>query len=457
MGAVTYRCARERDTAALAHYMRQILTESDYLTHDRHDPPLSEAQLRTTIAQATQGANQLVLLALSGDNLIGLLRFRGGNTRRTRHTGEVGITVRRRWWGRGVATGLLTRFLKWVLESGAVRQVNLRVRPDNQRALALYRRHGFAVTGRMNRELCIDGRFYDHLVMGLSIEPPSPQYHATTGAPLTMSTPSPYRQIGPFTYLTAADVLDGQRPTLLFLHGSGHSALFWEHQLDAMANAAACLAMDLPGHGRNQAPVCTSVAEHAAAVGDFLDALGVGPVIPVGLSLGGAIVQWLLLHHPDRCRAGVIVNSGARLRVAPAIFEAIEGDYLRYLDTLKEMALGAAQRGNSEIGTLLERCTTMDAAVTVADFRCCDQFDVMADLGRIQHPVLVMAAAEDQLTPPKYGAFLEEAIPGARRVTLGGVGHLSPVEAPLAFNTALTGFVEALPSLDGENSGSKGD
>jgi pimeloyl-ACP methyl ester carboxylesterase/RimJ/RimL family protein N-acetyltransferase len=440
---------------ALVTYMAQILVESDYLTHDPQDPPLSEAQLRTTIVQATQGANQLVLLALSGGSVIGLLRFRGGSTRRTRHTGEVGITVRRRWWGRGVATGLLTRFLKWAAESGVVRQVNLRVRPDNQRALALYRRHGFAVTGRMNRELCIQGCFYDHLVMGLSIEPPNPVRLPMKGAPLAMSTQSPYRQVGPFTYLATADDFDGQRPTLLFLHGSGHSALFWEHQLEAMATAADCLALDLPGHGRSPAPVCTSVAEHAEAVSAFLDTLGIGPVIPVGLSLGGAIVQWLLLHHPDRCRAGVIVNSGARLRVAPAIFEALERDYPRYLETLKEMALGAAQRGNSEIDALLERCTSMEAAVTTADFRCCDRFDVMADLGRIELPVLVMAATEDKLTPLKYSAFLEETIPGARRVTLSGVGHLSPVEAPSAFNTALAAFVETL-SRDGESNASKG-
>jgi pimeloyl-ACP methyl ester carboxylesterase len=263
-----------------------------------------------------------------------------------------------------------------------------------------------------------------------------------------MPLPSPshltHGQIGRFTYLSVPQHFAGERPTLLFLHGSGHSALFWERQLEALGAAANCLALDLPGHGRSSEAACTSVAQHAATVCEFLAAIGTGAVIPVGLSLGGAIVQWLLLHHPERCRAGVIVNSGARLRVAPVIFETLEGDYPRYLEMLKEMALSPARRWDEKIDALLKRCTTKDAALTAADFRCCDRFDLMADLDRIDRPVLVMAAAEDRLTPPKYGAFLADVIPAARRVTLTKAGHFSPLERPKAFNAALMTFITSL-------------
>jgi pimeloyl-ACP methyl ester carboxylesterase len=207
---------------------------------------------------------------------------------------------------------------------------------------------------------------------------------------------------------------------------------------------ANCLALDLPGHGRSTAPAPASVADHAAAVCEFLNTLGTGPVIPVGLSLGGAIVQWLLRHHPERCQAGVIVNSGARLRVAPVIFEVLEKDYARYLEMLKEMALSPTHRQDAEIDAILKRCTTPDAAVTAADFHCCDHFDMMADLDAIDRPVLVMAAGADTLTPPKYAKFLEASIPGAHRVTLADAGHLSPLEQPEAFNAALKDFIESL-------------
>jgi pimeloyl-ACP methyl ester carboxylesterase len=259
-----------------------------------------------------------------------------------------------------------------------------------------------------------------------------------------MSSIPALKHLQGFTYLALPDTVDQRRPTLLFLHGSGHSASFWERQLASLTEVANCLALDLPGHGRSTAPAPASVADHAAAVGEFLETLSTGPVIPVGLSLGGAIVQWLLRHHPERCQAGVIVNSGARLRVAPAIFEALEKDYARYLVMLKEMALCPTHRKDTQIDAILKHCTTPDAAVTAADFRCCDRFDMMADLGAIERPVLVMAAEADALTPPKYADFLETSIPGASRVTLADAGHLSPLEQPEAFNAALTEFIESL-------------
>lgn len=170
-GAVTYRTAKLEDAIALGRYLAQVFTETDYLSQCAQDPPAPTAQVTQTIAEAAKGANQFLLLAMEAGEIVGMLRFKGGATRRTCHTGEVGITVLKAHWGRGTATGLLTRCLNWATHGRLIRQINLRVRPDNDRALALYRRHGFIETGRMKRDLCIDGRFFDHLVMGLAIDP----------------------------------------------------------------------------------------------------------------------------------------------------------------------------------------------------------------------------------------------------------------------------------------------
>jgi RimJ/RimL family protein N-acetyltransferase len=52
----------------------------------------------------------------------------------------------------------------------SVTKVNLRVRTDNQRALAIYRRLGFAVEGTLRRDICVDGQCYDHYAMGLFVD-----------------------------------------------------------------------------------------------------------------------------------------------------------------------------------------------------------------------------------------------------------------------------------------------
>lgn len=80
------------------------------------------------------------------------------------------MSVRRSLWGLGVGTALVEVFLEWVRREPSVTKVNLRVRTDNARALALYRRCGFTVEGTLRRDICVDGHYYDHYSMGLLVD-----------------------------------------------------------------------------------------------------------------------------------------------------------------------------------------------------------------------------------------------------------------------------------------------
>ena len=63
-------------------------------------------------------------------------------------------------------------------------------------------------------------------------------------------------------------------------------------------------------------------------------------------------------------------------------------------------------------------------------------------LGRIDVPTLVVGGAEDTISSPEVMGEMAGRIPGARHVTLPGVGHLSNLEDPNGFNEALAGFLE---------------
>ena len=89
-----------------------------------------------------------------------------------------------------------------------------------------------------------------------------------------------------------------------------------------------------------------------------------------------------------------------------------------------------------------ERC---DPQVVLKDFAACNGFDVMPRIGSIGLPVLVVSAEDDQLTPPKFGEFLKNSIPGASHAHILDAGHILPVEKPEPFNNAVKEF------LDNEN------
>jgi pimeloyl-ACP methyl ester carboxylesterase len=236
---------------------------------------------------------------------------------------------------------------------------------------------------------------------------------------------------------------DPQLPLLLFIHGAGGSHLLWLAQLRALAARANTVAIDLPGHGRSAAPGCRQVADYAAAVRGFIAAAGLQRSLVCGLSMGGAIAQSLLLEGAPGLVGGILISTGARLRVLPAIFDLLERDFPAYLDLLGQM-LAAPEADPRVIEAAVREAAACPAEITRGDFEACDRFDVVARLPAIAHPVLVIAAEGDRLTPPKYGRLLADKIPGARLALVPQAGHIAPLERPEAVSALIEGFLSEL-------------
>jgi pimeloyl-ACP methyl ester carboxylesterase len=71
--------------------------------------------------------------------------------------------------------------------------------------------------------------------------------------------------------------------------------------------------------------------------------------------------------------------------------------------------------------------------------------DSTADLKEITMPALVVVGENDTVTPPEAAQTLHDLIRGSRLVVLPEAGHLSNLEAPVAFNGALAEFLLSLP------------
>ncbi len=237
--------------------------------------------------------------------------------------------------------------------------------------------------------------------------------------------------------------LDSGVPTVVFIHGSGGASVLWHAQVEALADAMNTIALDLPGHGASGGGGMDSVGRYAEAVDAFISSLGVLRAVPCGLSLGGAIVLHLLLEKRGRYEAGILVNTGARLRVLPLIFETIEKDYRSYLEGAPRFSI-SEKTDPARIAPLMEATAACPPEVTLGDFRACDAFDVMGRLGEIEVPVLVFTASEDKMTPPKYGLYLADHIERSTLVNIEDAGHLSPMEQPEAVSRAIRDFVLGL-------------
>ena len=242
-------------------------------------------------------------------------------------------------------------------------------------------------------------------------------------------------------YIAGRWPLEPGRSTIVFIHGSGGSCLFWKAQVEGLDARVNTLAIDLPGHGRSETKGKEKVEDYTKAVANFIMDINVPNPIPCGLSLGGAIALQLLLDYQKQFKAGMLISTGSRLKVAPVIFDAIANDYNDFVEMLCKFSC-SKKTDHKLVHPFREDLVKCKPEVSNGDFVACNSFDISEQLTTIKVPVLVVTAEDDKLTPPKYGEFLSMTIKNAHREHIMDAGHIVPMEKPEEVNRAIADFLD---------------
>jgi pimeloyl-ACP methyl ester carboxylesterase len=250
----------------------------------------------------------------------------------------------------------------------------------------------------------------------------------------------PFAQIGEQALFYTVSRRGG--PALILIHGAGGSHLHWPAALRRMPGATV-YAVDLPGHGRSEGPGREHIEDYVADIVRFMDAVGVSRGVLVGHSMGGAIAQMTALMAPERVAGLVLVGTGARLRVAPALLDGILQDARGALALITEWAWGP-EADPAMVARGRQMMARVNPRVVWGDFAACDRFDIRERVGEITAPALVITGSEDRMTPPKFGQWLAERIPGARFVLVEGAGHMVMLEKPDQVASAVREWLKAV-------------
>ncbi len=124
-----------------------------------------------------------------------------------------------------------------------------------------------------------------------------------------MTTPSEFSMEMPARGGVMAGLdFGGEAPKrLIFLHANGMNAGAYRQLLAPLSDEARILALDLRGHGRTSLPADPEALEDWTVFRDdviaLIEALGEGPVVLAGHSLGGATALMAAGERPDLVRA----------------------------------------------------------------------------------------------------------------------------------------------------------
>jgi 3-oxoadipate enol-lactonase len=235
-------------------------------------------------------------------------------------------------------------------------------------------------------------------------------------------------------------------PVVMFCNSLGTNLTMWNPQVPAFTREFRVLRYDSRGHGQSDVTPGPYTIEALGrdALG-LLDALQIRRVLFCGLSLGGVIAQWMGVHAPDRLNAIVISNSAAKIGNDDFWNKRIE----------KLRTDGIAQVATAQIGrwftekyaaaqpAVIEKLKQMFVATPVDGYiATCEAIrdnDLRGAINHIQTPALVLAGANDVVTPPADAKFMAVGIPGAQYAELNA-SHLSNIEDAAEFTDAVMRF-----------------
>jgi 3-oxoadipate enol-lactonase len=237
-------------------------------------------------------------------------------------------------------------------------------------------------------------------------------------------------------------------------HALGVDLSMWDVLATQLALQHPVLRYDHRGHGGSAVPegpyTMDALVDDASRV---VREWGQGPVMFVGLSMGGMVAQGLAIRHPELVRGVVLANTTARQPQGAAAVWA------ERIAAVRERGMAAVVEGTLErwftapfraarpdvVERVRRKLLQCDAAGYAASCAAVAQVDWQDELHRVRCPVLVIAGAHDVGTTPEMGRSIAERIAGAHFVQLDGAAHLSVVECPQAFADALTGWLATLP------------
>lgn len=227
-----------------------------------------------------------------------------------------------------------------------------------------------------------------------------------------------------YTYQDGSD----DKPALLLVHGAGGRHIDWPSKVRHLPNIRV-VALDLPGHAQSDQPGRTSIDAYADDVQAVIEKLALEKVVVAGHSMGGAITQSLALRGLPQLSGIILLSTGAKLRVSPAILDNIVPNFNTAINIITQYAW--SKNARPVLVGLSKRLMAETAPqVLHGDFSACNAFELTGRLQYIHLPTLVLVGSADRMTPPKYNRYLADEIPQAKYIEIDGAGHFVAQEKP---------------------------
>lgn len=237
---------------------------------------------------------------------------------------------------------------------------------------------------------------------------------------------------------------------VVFLHGITDSCRSFEGLLPHLPGSIHAIALSQRGHGDSDRPTAGyAPRDFAADLAALMDALGLGPAVIAGHSMGSHIARRFALDYPERTVGLVLMGSFGSFRDNPPILELWEavstltdpvdsGFALEFQESTLAQPVPPAF-----LQMVVRESLKVPARVWREALEGLLEADFSGELGSLRVPTLIAWGDQDAFCPWSDQEALAAAISDAQLVVYPG-GHAFHWEEPERFAADLTAFAEQL-------------
>jgi len=240
-------------------------------------------------------------------------------------------------------------------------------------------------------------------------------------------------------------------PVVAFVNSLATDHRIWDQQIPALDTKYRVIRYDARGHGRSEAPAGPYAID--MLVDDLfalLDHFGCARAHVVGVSLGGLTAMAAALRHsptvagivPCACRADMPPEFAAGIDSRNALVREKGLDAIA--ETMVERWFPASIRaaGPAYVETIRQMIRATSVAGFIGSAEAVKTSGIRPRVHAIAVPALFVIGDQDAAFPVELMRAMQEEVRGSELAVIEGAGHLVNVDQPVAFNAALTAFLD---------------
>jgi pimeloyl-ACP methyl ester carboxylesterase len=245
----------------------------------------------------------------------------------------------------------------------------------------------------------------------------------------------------------------GSGAPIVLLHGFPFNRSIWDEQVAVLTDRYRVITPDLRGLGKTplSADGGSEMIDMARDVGALLDQLEIRRTVIGGLSMGGYVAFAFYRLFPLRTRGLILADTRPQS-------DTEEGRAVRFqqVERIRAEGIGASAQGFldklfasetiqhrpelvSRIREMILSTSPEGAAAALLGMAA--RIDYSYLLPQILCPALIVVGSEDKIVSISDAELMHREIRGSHLTVIKNVGHLSNLETPEEFNTALLEFL----------------